>query len=292
MLFDKEKYDQLLKSINAKSRIKRFIELCIGCFLIAVAFNLFLSPNNLAPGGVGGIAIILRRIFGWDNSVIILLVNIILLVISYFTLGFSKTKNSVLGSLILPLFIKLTANISVYISIDLSHLILQAIFGGVIFGAGAGIIFKAGYTTGGTDIINQMMYKYLHMGFGTSTLIIDGLIALISGFLFGPTIMMYALVALYIISYMTDRVILGISDSKAFYIVTTKDEEMKEFILKYLNHGVTVFNAKGGFKESKQKVLLCVLPTKDYYKLKAGINEIDKDAFFVVTDSYEVFGGE
>lgn len=292
MLFDKEKYDQLLKSINAKSRVKRFIELCIGCFLIAVAFNLFLSPNNLAPGGVGGIAIILRRVFGWDNSVTILLVNILLLIVSYFTLGFDKTKNSVLGSLILPLFVKLTANIGIYISIDLSHLILQSVFGGVIFGIGAGIIFRAGYTTGGTDIINQLMFKYFHMGFGPSTLLIDGLIAVISGILFGPTIMMYALVALYIISYMTDRVILGISDSKAFYIVTTKDEEMKEFILKYLNHGVTVFNAKGGFKERKLKVLLCVLPTKDYYKLKAGINEIDKDAFFVVTDSYEVFGGE
>ena len=91
---------------------------------------------------------------------------------------------------------------------------------------------------------------------------------------------------------MSDKVILGISDSKAFYIITDHEAEIKEYILKYLNHGVTVFNAKGGYLKEKQTVLMCVLPTKDYYRLKEGIHEIDDDAFFVVTDAYEVFGGE
>ena len=91
---------------------------------------------------------------------------------------------------------------------------------------------------------------------------------------------------------MSDRVILGISDSKAFYIITDEEKAVKDYILKYLNHGVTVFNAKGGYAKEKQNVLMCVLPTKDYYCLKEGIMEIDKDAFFVVTDAYEVFGGE
>jgi len=90
----------------------------------------------------------------------------------------------------------------------------------------------------------------------------------------------------------SDRVILGISDSKAFYIITNKEEEIKEYILKVLNHGVTIFNAKGGYATKDQTVLMCVLPTKEYYKLKAGIKEIDNKAFVVVTDAYEVFGGE
>lgn len=103
---------------------------------------------------------------------------------------------------------------------------------------------------------------------------------------------MYSVIILYIISVMSDRIILGISDSKAFYIVTDEEEAIKEYILKYLNHGVTVFNAKGGLAKEKHNVLMCVLPTKDYYKLKEGIAQIDPEAFFVVTDAYEVFGGE
>ena len=90
----------------------------------------------------------------------------------------------------------------------------------------------------------------------------------------------------------SDRVILGVSDSKAFYIITDKEELIKEYILKVLNHGVTIFNAQGGYKKDNQTVLMCVLPTKDYYRLKAGITEIDNEAFVVVTDAYEVFGGE
>ena len=103
---------------------------------------------------------------------------------------------------------------------------------------------------------------------------------------------MYAIVVLYIVSYISDRVILGVSDSKAFYIVTDEEKAIKKFILEELNHGVTEFNARGGFAKEKQTVLMCVLPTKDYYRLKEGISDIDPEAFFVVTDAYEVFGGE
>ena len=154
------------------------------------------------------------------------------------------------------------------------------------------MIFKAGYTTGGTDIINQITSKYFKIGMGASMLYCDGLIILFSSFLFGATKLMYSIIILYIISIMSDRIILGISDSKAFYIITDEEQAVKEFILKYLNHGVTVFNAKGGFAKEKQNVLMCVLPTKDYYRLKEGLSEIDPEAFFVVTDAYEVFGGE
>lgn len=120
----------------------------------------------------------------------------------------------------------------------------------------------------------------------------DGSIIVLSSFIFGPNKMLYAIIILYMISIMSDRVILGISDSKAFYIVTNEDVKIKEYIIKYLNHGVTVFKGKGGYLKERENVLMCVLPTKDYYRLKEGIHEIDPDAFFVVTDAYEVFGGE
>ena len=154
------------------------------------------------------------------------------------------------------------------------------------------MIFKAGYTGGGTDILSQLINKYLKLSIGKSILCTDGTIVVLSSFIFGTNKLLYAIITLYIISLISDRVILGISDSKAFYIVTDEEQAIKEYILKYLNHGVTVFNAKGGFAKEKQTVLMCVLPTKDYYRLKEGISEIDPDAFFVVTDAYEVFGGE
>ncbi len=290
--FQWKKTDSILEQIYKKSKVKRLCQFLIGSFLVACSFNLFLSPNNLVPGGVSGISIILNFIIGIDPSLVILISSIILLILSYFTLGKEKTRASILGSLVFPVFVKLTANIGAYIDIDSSQILLSTIFGGLIYGFGAGMIFKAGYTSGGTDILNQILSKYLKIGMGTSMLLSDGLIVFASAFFFGINKFMYSLIILYIISYMTDRVILGISDSKAFYIITDEEHKVKEYILKYLNHGVTVFQAKGGYKKEKQTVLMCVLPTKDYYKLKEGIHEIDPDSFFVVTDAYEVFGGE
>jgi len=291
-MFSREKRKKILERVNEKTKVKRYFSFVLGCFIVAVAYNLFLLPNKLVAGGVSGLGTILEYLVGIDDFIVILVLDIVLLVISYFLLGKEKTRGTIAGSILFPIFVKLTENIGYYIGLDTSQLLLSSVFGGVLYGFGAGLIFKAGYTTGGTDIINQILSKYFKISMGTSMLCSDGLIVLISSFVFGPTKLMYSIIILYIISIMSDRVILGISDSKAFYIVTDKEDEIKEFILRYLNHGVTVFNAKGGLNKEKETVLMCVLPTKDYYRLKEGISEIDPEAFFVVTDAYEVFGGE
>ena len=284
--------EQVRDKIDNKSKFKRYAQFCLGCLLVAISFNLFLAPNDLVPGGVSGFSVIINHLLGINKSTIILGLSLFLLILSYIFLGKNKTRGSILGSLLFPLFVEITSNISEIIQIDTSQLLLSAVFGGILYGFGAGIIFKAGFTTGGTDILNQIISKYAKVSMGKSMLICDGTIVLLSGIVFGPTKLMYSVIILYLISYMSDRVILGVSDSKAFYIVTDEEKKIKEYVIKYLNHGVTVFNAKGGYKKEKQTVLLCVLPTKDYYKLKEGIHEIDPDAFFVVTDAYEVFGGE
>ena len=284
--------EQVRDKIDNKSKFKRYAQFCLGCLLVAISFNLFLAPNDLVPGGVSGFSVIINHLLSINKSIIILGLSLLLLILSYIFLGKNKTRGSILGSLLFPLFVEITSNISEIIQIDTSQLLLSAVFGGILYGFGAGIIFKAGFTTGGTDILNQIISKYAKVSMGKSMLICDGTIVLLSGIVFGPTKLMYSVIILYLISYMSDRVILGISDSKAFYIVTDEEKKIKEYVIKYLNHGVTVFNAKGGYKKEKQTVLLCVLPTKDYYKLKEGIHEIDPDAFFVVTDAYEVFGGE
>lgn len=289
--FSKSK-NLILESSITKTNITRIIQFIIGCFIVALSYNIFIAPNDLVPGGVGGIAVIINNLFNIQNSTTIFILNIFLIILSCFLLEKEKTKASILGSIIFPVFVKLTEHANIWIQIDTSKVLLSAIFGGIMFGFGAGLIFKAGFTTGGTDIINQIISKYANISMGKSMLCSDGLIVLSSGLFFGFNSMLYSIMILYSISLMADKVMLGISDNKMFYIITEKEDEIKDFILKYLHHGVTIFKAKGGYKRKSENVLMTVLPTKDFYKLKEGIKEIDEEAFFIVTDSYELFGGE
>lgn len=291
-IFSKNKDLKFLEYINRKSYLKRLVQFAIGCFIIALSYNIFIASNDLVPGGVGGVAIILNYLFNIENFISIFIVNIFLILVSNFLLGVEKTKSSILGTILFPIFVALTENINIWLKIDTSQLLLSAVFGGILYGFGAGLVFKAGFTTGGTDILNQIISKYSKISIGKSMLFSDGIIVLLSGLVFGVNSLLYSIIILYIISLISDRVVLGISDSKAFYIITERDDEVKNYILKYLNHGVTIFKAKGGYKKTTENVLMTVLPTKDYYRLKEGIKKIDKDAFFIVTDTYEVFGGE
>ena len=283
---------RIYKEVNKKNIYIRIFEFIMGCLIISIAYNIFIVSNHIVPGGVGGLAIIINNLFGIDNSIVILYLDIILLFTSFALLGKDKTRASVLGSVLFPIFVKLTENINTYLQIDTSQVLLSVIIGGVMYGFGAGLVFRAGFTTGGTDIVNQIISKYCKLSLGKSMLYSDGLIVLMSGLFFCINSMMYSILILYIISLISDKVVLGISDSKAFYIITEKEDEVKEYILDALGHGVTIFKAKGGYKKETENVLMTVLPTKDYYDLKEGIKGIDKDAFFIITDTYEVFGGE
>lgn len=288
----KDKTSNILEKIEAKYKVRRYLELITGILLIALAFNIFLLPNDLVFGGVSGLSIIIKDIIPIDPSQFIMISSLLLLVVSFMVLGKEKTKGSIVGSILFPIFVDLTANINQYINLDTSNLLLSVIFGGIIYGFGAGLVFKAGFTTGGTDIINQIISKYLHVSMGNAMLISDGLIVLCGGYFFGITKLMYAIIVIYIIGLMTDKVLLGISNSKAFYIITNEDEKIRDYLINELHHGVTIFNVKGGYTNKKDEVILCVVPTNEYYRVKEGIHEIDEQAFFVVCDAYEVFGGE
>lgn len=287
-----EKQGHILEKVEAKDKLKRYFELVIGILLIAIAFNLFLLPYELVFGGVSGLSIIVSKFITIDASTFIMIASLLLLVVSFLVLGKNDTKASIVGSILFPIFVNITANIGEYIKLDTGNVLLSAVFGGIIYGFGAGLVFKAGFTTGGTDIINQILSKYLHMSMGNAMLISDGLIVVLGGFFFGATKLMYALIVIYIIGLMTDKVLLGISNSKAFYIITNEDEKIRDYLLNELHHGVTIFSVKGGYTHKKDEVILCVVPTREYYRVKEGIHEIDSEAFFVVCDAYEVSGGE
>lgn len=295
----KKNNDNIIEIIKKNKRVTRYITFFIGCLLYAIAFNLFFLPLNIVYGGVSGISIITKNIWGLNPSTVVLVLSLILLVISYFTLGWKKTKGSILGSILFPICIELTASIGTLIHFEVDDVLLSIIFGAVIAGLGSGMNFKSGFTTGGTDIINQIISKYAHVSIGKAMLMSDGLIVLSSGFFLGAEgqffafeNVMYAIIVLYVISLMADKVILGINQTKCFYIVTEEETQVKDFLIKYLEHGVTLLDGKGGYTGNKQKVIMCIVPTKEYFMVKEAIHKIDPDAFFVVTDAYESSGGQ
>ena len=293
MLFHKNKdidLSNILDRVYSKDKLVRFAEFIAGVFIVALSYNIFLLPSNTVYG-VGGIGVILKKLFNITPAVTIFIGSMILLVVSLFTLGHKKTIRSVAGSLLYPIFVFAT---SYYIElIDLGKLepIVIVIVGAITHGIGLGLIFKAGYTTGGTDILNDIVAKFGKISIGKAMLFTDGAIILVGLFVFNFPTFIYSLISLYIISIMTDKVILGISQSKTFYIITDNETSVKKFIMNNLNHGVTVLQGRGGYTVDNQKVIMCTLPTRDYYILKEGLKEIDPKAFFLVTDAYEVSGG-
>lgn len=303
MLFKKNKISNIssdiLKKINKKDRIKRYFFLIVGCFLLAFAFNVFFSPNNLVTGGVSGIAIVVKNTLGIPTFEFILIAYILLLIVSFFLLGFETTKYSLIGSILYPIFVYLTENIASYIQFDVDNLLLVAIFGALINGIGSGLTFKYGFSTGGSDIICQIISKSFKISIGNSIKIFNTIIILGSGFFIAPSgtvyaweNVMYAIIIVYIIGLLNDKVLLGVSNSKSFYVITENETAIKKFLINELKRGVTVLEGRGGYTGDRKKVIMCVIPTKEYFLAKQGILEIDKDAIVLINDVYQSAGIE
>lgn len=290
-MFRKKHDKDVLKEVYDNSRDIRFFQFILGILIVSMSFNLFILPCNIVYG-VSGIGVILNKLCGITPSIVIFIGEMLLLLVSFMVLGVKKTKNSIIGSILYPVFVYLTAWMPNYIEISMQEPLVIALFGAVLSGFGYGLIFKSGFTTGGTDILNQIVSKYARISIGNAMLFTDGLILGSGVFVFGVTKTMYSIINLYIVSLMTDKVMLGISSTKSFYIITEKEEEIQNYIIKELGHGVTVLQAKGAYTGHKQSVLMCVIPTREYFLVKEGLHEIDHNAFFVVADAYEVHGNK
>lgn len=284
--------DSVLSKIYSKNKIKRYLWTLVGILICAVSYNLFIFPNNIVFGGVGGISIIFENFTSINPSLVMLICSFIFGIIGFIFLSKGKVFRSVLGAILFPVFVELTSFLTDYITISSNDMLLIALFGGILYGIGLGLIMRSGFTLGGTDFLTQIVSKYGKLTMGTSMMIVEGSIVVIGAFIFGFTNFMYAVVILYLITFLVDKVILGISDKKAFYIITKKKKKVCDFVINELGHTITVFSATGGFSNKKVSVLFTVIPTKEYYKLKEGISYIDDEAFFTVVDAYEVRGGE
>lgn len=287
--FRRKKVENIVETVNKRNVPKRYLMLLVGCFILALTFNVFFLRYNIVCFGVSGISIVLSE-FNINPSTFILLSNILLMLINYIVLGKESTKNQLVGAIVYPIFIEVTSMFSDYINLGNIEMIVVAILGGVFAGIGSGLIYKSNFSTGGTDVIIEIICKYCKVSMGTSGLIVNALIISLGKIVYSWDIILYAILVSYLMSIFTDKVLLGISKSKAFYIVANKDKDdiIRNFLLSIPGVGTTVIDAEGGYSSDDQTLLLAVVPTRSYFIVKEGLKEIDENIFFLVCDSYEV----
>lgn len=291
--FRQKRINKIMEEIEKKNKLKKYMMLLCGCLIVAFAFNLFFLRYNIVCFGVSGISIVLSK-FGVNPSTFIMVANILLMVISYFVLGIDDVKNQIVGALVYPVFVEITSIVTDLIDLGNLEMVVIAVLGGILAGIGYGLIYKSGYSTGGTDVIGNIICKYSKVSMGTAMMFVNVAIVIIGKIAFSWEIVMYAILVSYLISVATDKILLGISNSKAFYIVVDKDKDdlVNDFLMSLPGVGSTIIDASGGYSNDKQTLILAVVPTKMYFIIKDGLREIDKNIFYLVCDSYEVSNKE
>ena len=289
-LFKKRiKPDEIIDRIYRKQYPKRITMLVIGLLCIAIAFNLFLRPFHIVTGGVNGLSLVTFDVFNIPLVAFIYFINAVMLYVCLLTLGPKPTIKAFGVSLLGPLFIAITSDINQLIALNDMQPLLACIYGGIITGFGIGLIYKAGYLLGGLDIIKNILLRRSKIPIGRSTIFIDGFVVMLGAFVFGWTAFMYAAVTIFIIGIMIDRILLGVSNNKAFYVISSENKAIKEYAKKTLDLESTTIRVKGSIRNSEHQMLMFVVPTKDYYLFKEGIKEIDERAFFYIVDVYQTY---
>ena len=280
--------DIIKKKIKDKNTYRNFCEFIIGMLITSVAVSVFYKPNSLVTTGCTGLSILISNYIDIDLSLIVFSLSSILLAVSFCVFGLEYGAKNILGTILFPVFIKAASLINRVVNFNNTSLFLLILIGGVLSGIGFGMVKKSGYSLGGFYVIYDILNQKLKISVGKANLFCNIIIIFASTFIFGLNKAIYSGIGLYISSYIGDKIMLGVSQNKAFYIITNKVKDVKEYIINNLNYTVTVVNAKGGYSDKKKKMILCVIPTVEYIKLKEVVKEIDKDAFFLVTDSYSV----
>ena len=284
--------ENILTKITKKKKLKRIFLMSISLLLSAVLYNMFLLPLNLVTGGTNGIATITNYVYGINPAFMILILSVACAIFSFMYLGVKRTMGTLVASLVYPLLVQLTLPLNNLMKGEPVDVLLMVLFAGVLSGIANGLMYKTGYSNGGFPVVSQVLFEKKHISVAKSSLVINVTIVLIGAMFFGTTNALYAIIFLYINNIILDKVLLGINNNKAFYIITKEEEKIKKYIIKTLGHNVTTFEVKGGYLDKDRKVIFSVIPSGEYYKLTEGIKEIDDTAFFVVTDSYQVEGAK
>ena len=273
---------------NVKKYALEYIYIIVGAFLMAVSTALFLLPNQLSTGGISGISTILYYSCNYPVGLTMLLINVPLFVIAMVKVNKRLFFKSILGTVLLSVFIDLLENLSPITN----DRFLACIYGGIIMGIGTAIILKAGASTGGTDLLSYVIRAYNNKFKSSRVIIIADTIIIFFNIIFFKEIEigLYSVIAIYLMGKMIDIIFEGIYFTKIMFIISEKYEEISKEIGILVKRGSTGIYSKGMYSGKQNVMLFCVASRKEVAEIKQIIKQIDKNAFIVTTDAIETLG--
>lgn len=265
-----------------------YLVLIMGATIVGISVGSVLLPSKLSTGGFTGIATILHYIMKLPASAVLLALNIPIFLLVWKVIGFKYGFRSLIGMIFCSLGIKLGE----FFGVLTTESILAAIYGGILSGLGIALTYRAGGSTGGTDLVAKLVQiKKPHMNLSEILLIVDGMIIATSAIVFNSIeVALYSTVSLYVMTKTLDLVLIGADYSKAVFIITEKDKEIADYMHSTLKRTATQINAIGTYTNTEKRILLCVVNKKEIPKLKAGILEIDDKAFTIITTVIDAYG--
>lgn len=267
--------------------MKKYLNVVLGSIIIGLCFNIFFLPYNLISTTVFGLSEFFYNVIPINPGISILAVNLILLFFGILVLGYKDCKKYIITSFIIPITIYLSFYFTSKIDLSTIDKIVLVISGAYLTGFGYSLIHKSNYHVGGFAILDEIVNNYRTKKSKDISLLVDVIVVVLTFLSYGFETAVYSVIAIFLINYMSTKSRIGVSNSKTFFIITTKESEVKDYLINELNHDYTEFNVKGGYSNNKNKIIMTVVDTKDYYRLKEGINLIDPNAFVFIIDNYE-----
>ncbi len=271
-----------------KSYLKNMLIIILGCLIMAIGTAVFLLPNKFSTGGVTGIATILYYLFKIPLGSINIIINIPILIFTFYRLGKKVLANSIIGAILYSLFIDILDKIPVLTT----DVFLSSIYGGIFLGIGTGIVLNANASTGGTELISNLIKTY-NFNLKTSTLImsIDSIIVLLNVIVFKEIeIGLYSAIAIIIMGKVIDIIVEGTNFSKLIFIISKKNDTISKEIGDIIKRGTTGLYGKGMFKNEDRLILMCATGRGDILKIKQIVKKNDKEAFIIIANAREVLG--
>ena len=275
--------------IKSKNFYVDILVIIIGSFISSLGVNLFLSNAKLLSGGVTGIALILQYLWEVPSGITVFLLNIPLFFVSYKYLNKRFTIYTAIGMLSFSTALMITKPLSTLVQVD--DMLLYCIYGGVLSGIGSGLIFYRNGSTGGTDIITMVIRKkYSNFDIGQVGFAFNLIIVTVSIFIFGLPRALYTLIPMFITSTILDKVLNGFTSKKLLLILTEKEDDIINYVIKDMNRGITALMAEGGYTRDKKRLLYVAVTTSQMISLKTKILRVDPKAFITIIDVSEVKG--
>ncbi|MBE7091959.1 MAG: YitT family protein [Clostridiales bacterium] len=270
------------------SKLKQYFVIIFGAFFLSLGLNVFLVPQKISTGGISSIATILKHLFNVPLSLTIIILNGILFLFGVKILGKKALIKTVLGIVSLSLFLEITSFIPIY----REDMLASSILGGILVGIGLGLVIRQGASTGGSDFLALMLYKYFpHISIAKIILTVDIIIVSISALIFkSVTVGIYSLISLFISSKLADGILIIGDRAKTLFILSDNCNEIAAGIMEKFQRGVTGIKAKGMYKNRDNTMLLSVVTPKEVPLITEYIKKKDANAFIIINDAHEVFG--